>query len=34
MSSVSALNAKPRIAMRLPSRLPSCSLQNWIAFRG
>jgi len=34
MSSVSGLNAKPRIAMFLSLRLPSCSLQNWTALRG
>ena len=34
MSSVSALNARPRMAMFLPFRLPSFSLQNWTAFRG
>jgi len=34
MSSVFGLNAKPRMAMLFPLRLPSCCLQSWTAFRG
>lgn len=34
MSSVSGLNDKPRRAIFLSLRLPSCCLQNWTAFSG